>query len=141
MNYILSPDGSTVYVLTPVQSIAASSLDVFLSPSNFTYDYDDEGTLSLTSYNVGFMSGAGGAQIEALYDINMSLPSNEVLAWIQVLNTNDPLNGATSPYLDNAVDPIYPFYSYTFENRDLLSPQMKLIFTTTPGALQLIFKP
>jgi hypothetical protein len=47
---------------------------------------------------------------------------------VQVITTNVPLGGATSPYLDNAGKPTKPFYTYTAENRNPALPANQLNF-------------
>jgi hypothetical protein len=127
MDYILSPDGAVVYRLTTQQTIPASTLDTALLPASYSVTLGSSGSPSVTTYNAGY-DGGGGGQITALYGLGAPLPTGDVLQWVQVVNTNDPANGATSPYLDNAANPSQPFYSYTSENRDPNLPANQLNF-------------
>ncbi|MGH8684274.1 MAG: choice-of-anchor K domain-containing protein, partial [Nitrosospira sp.] len=127
-DFELSPDGSAVVRLVPQGTVTAGSLDTSLLNSGWTATTDTGGALSVTSYNAGFKSGLGGAEIKALYDHGSALGSGKSLEWVQVINTNAPLGGATSPYLDNAGKPSQPFYTYTVENRDPSLPPEKLNF-------------
>lgn len=124
----LSADGSAVVRLTPQGAVTAGSLDTSLLNSGWSATTGTGGSLSVTSYTAGFKSGIGGAEIKALYDNGSALGTGNSLQWVQVLNTNDPLGGKTSPYLDNAGKPTQPFYTYTNENRDPTLPANKLNF-------------
>jgi len=127
-SYALSPDGAAVVRITPQGTVSAGSLDTSLLNTGWTSSTGTGGSLSVTSYTAGFKSGMGGAEIKALYDHGGTLGTGESLEWVQVLNTNDPLGGATSPYLDNAGKPSQPFYTYTAANRDPTLPANKLNF-------------
>ncbi len=135
--YALSPDGSAVVRLTSQTSVSASSFDTALLPSGWTATTGSLGSLSTTGYTAGFRDGSGGAQFTALYDTGLSASSN--INWVQVINTNDPLGGATPPYLDNAGNPSTPFYTFTQQNRDPNLPGNQLNFydfsTRPPGHL------
>lgn len=127
-DFEVSPDGFAVVRLVPQGTVTAGSLDTGLLNSGWTATTGTGGALSVTSYNAGFKSGIGGGEIKALYDHGSALGSGESLEWVQVINTNVPLGGATSPYLDNAGKPSQPFYTYTAENRDPSLPPEKLNF-------------
>lgn len=115
-DYALSPDGAAVVRLTPQGTVAASSLSSSLLPAGWTASSGTGGTASITSYTAAFDGTTGGAEIKAFYDNGGAPPSGSGLQWVQVLSTNLPLGGNTSPYLDNAADTSKPFYSYTVEN-------------------------
>ena len=133
IEYILSPDGSTVYRLVPQGTVSASTLDTSLLANGFTAQTGNTGSVTVTSYNAGF-DGGGGAQIEALYDAGAPLPAGDVLQWVQVITTNAPASGSTSPYLDNAMStdnptaPDEPFYTETVANKTASLPSTELNF-------------
>jgi hypothetical protein len=104
--------------------------DFLFVGSNFTSSKGTGGALLVTGYDAGFRGGLGGAQITALFDTALS--AGQDLQWVQVINTNDPLGGATSPYLDNAANTSLPFYSFTAENRDPALPATQLNFYDFP---------
>jgi hypothetical protein len=114
--YKLSADGLAVVRLTPEQPTAAGSLNTSVLPQDYTYTNGTGGNLTVTDYTAGFRSGIGGAQFQALYDNGTPLAAGQNLEWIQVITTNSPLGGATSPYPDNAANPGAPFYSLTAAN-------------------------
>jgi len=126
--FVLSPDGYAVVRLTPEGTVGASTLNTALLTPGFTSATGTGGSLSVTSYTAAFASGMGGAEIKALYDRGGPLSAGQSLEWVQVITTNAPLGGATSPYLDNAGKPSAPFYTFTAENRDPTLPANKLNF-------------
>jgi len=126
--YRLSPDGASVVRLEPVNAVAASSLDTGLLNTGWSASTGTGGAMSVTAYSADYSRGLGGAVFQALYDNAESLMAGQRLEWIQVIDTNVPLGGATSPYLDNAGKPIRPFYTYTAENRDPYLPENQLNF-------------
>ncbi|NTW53916.1 MAG: autotransporter domain-containing protein [Chlorobaculum sp.] len=129
-DYALSPDGSAVVRLVPQGTVAASTFNTALLTNGYTANTGTGGTLTITSYNAGFKSGTGGGEIKALYDRGAALGTGQGLEWVQVINTNNPLGGATSPYLDNKIPGKQdkPFYSYTQENKDPNLPANQLNF-------------
>ena len=135
--YSLSPDGSTVYRLVAEGPILASSFNTSLLTNGYTATTGSAGSLSLTSYNAGFyvdpLGGIHNAQITALYNFGATLSAGQSLQWVQVVTTNDPAGGASSPYLDNAVNTLQPFYSYTLQNRTSGLPANELNFYDYSG--------
>lgn len=115
-DYALSPNGDAVVRLTPQASIGAGTLNTSLLPSGWTSTTGSGGTMSVTSYNAGFSGATGGGQINALFNLGAAAPAGSYVEWVQVLNTNVPLGGNTSPYLDNAANTAKPFYSLTAAN-------------------------
>lgn len=115
-DYALSPDGAAVVRLAPQSTVAAASLGSSLLPSGWTQAAGSGGAISVTSYKAGFNGATGGAEIKALFTRGSVPPAGSFLEWVQVLNTNVPLGGNTSPYLDNAADTTKPFYSLTSVN-------------------------
>lgn len=115
-DYALSPDGSGVVRLVPSGTVSAGSLNTSLLPSGWTANTGTGGATSISSYNAGFQGSTGGGEIQALFNNSTALASGEYLEWVQVLDTNLPLGGNTSPYLDNAADTTKPFYSLTAAN-------------------------
>lgn len=121
-NFAFSPNGSAVVRLVPSGTVSASSLNTSLLPVGWTADTGTGGTLTVNSYNARFKGSGGGARIRALFDKGTALSLKQYFQWVQVVNTNLPLAGKTSPYLDNGVDPAcgntanQPFYSCTAAN-------------------------
>lgn len=115
-DYALSPTGDAVVRLTPQASIGAGTLNTALLPSGWTSATGSGGTMSVTSYNAGFSGATGGGQINALFNLGAAAPAGSYIEWVQVLSTNVPLGGNTSPYLDNAANTAKPFYSLTAAN-------------------------
>lgn len=126
--FALSPDGATVVRITPQGTVSGSTLDTTLLNTGWTGTVGAGGSASVTSYDARYSGGIGGARFTALYDHGSALGAGESLEWIQVLETNVPLGGATSPYLDNAGKPSQPFYTFTAENRDPALPDNQLNF-------------
>jgi hypothetical protein len=88
--------------------------------------------MEITSYDAKFKSNKGGAEMKALYNNGGALAAGKSLEWVQVITTNSPLGGATSPYLDNQGKPAEPFYTYTAQNRDPALTADKLNFYDFP---------
>lgn len=127
--YALSPDGASVVRLTPQTSVSASSLSAqLLSAYGYSVSATSGDTLSTTLYGAGYVGSSGGAKYTALNDNNASLAPGYSLNWIQVINTNSPAAGATSPYLDNSGSVTSPFYTYTVQNTDPTLPNGQLNF-------------
>lgn len=121
-DYALSPDGASVVRVEGAASIAASSFTTSLAGYGYTTATDNTGSLSVSAYNAGYGSdSSGGGHFEALYSYGSKLPKDTSLSWIQVITTNVPMSGKTSPYLD--IGPTTdchtpaPFYGCTNENR------------------------
>ena len=138
-SFKLSSDGLVVYRIVSQGTVSAATLNPALINGGYTVTTGTGGSVSVTSYNAGFYtsynagvtSGAGGAQITAIYNNGSQLASGQYLQWIQVGTDNDPIAGYTaSPWLDNAnypADPSkgiignptassQPFYSCTLDN-------------------------
>jgi hypothetical protein len=129
VEYVFSPDGFSVYYLTPERTISAGSFNTGLLTEGFTATTGKSGSLSVMTYNVGFSgAGGGGAEIKALYNLEAPLARNQSLQWVQVVSTNDPISGNPFTTLDNAANPSTPFYSYTIENRNPNLPANELNF-------------
>ena len=115
--YVLSPDGAAVVRLESQSTAAASGLSAAMLPSGWSISGTGTGgAMSVSSYTAGFSGATGGAEIKALFDRGSAPGAGSYLEWVQVLNTNVPLGGNTSPYLDNAADTSKPFYSLTAAN-------------------------
>jgi len=127
-DYALSPDGTAVVRIVPQSTIAASTFNNGLLTGGYSSTTGTGGSLSVTSYTSGFSGGLGGAQFQALYDRGSALGTGQSLEWTQVITTNEPLGGATSPHLDNAGKPSEPYYTYTAANRNSSLPADKLNF-------------
>lgn len=69
------------------------------------------GTLTVNSYAAAATASQGGASISIAYSPGPNDPPLASLHWIQVIWTNEPLGGATSPYVDPVPnDDNLPFY-------------------------------
>jgi hypothetical protein len=138
-DYALSPDGSAVVRLVPQGVVGANGLSGTPLPGGYTTAAGSAASTSVTGYTAGFSGGNGGAQFTALYNNGGALGANQSLSWVQVINTNLPLGGAVSPYLDNANNPATPFYSFTNENRNPSLPANQINFydysTRSPASL------
>lgn len=115
--FALSADGAAVVRLQTKGTVGASALASSSLTSGWTATAGSGGSMSVSTYDARFKSGNGGGVIEALYNHGAALPAGKTLEWVQIVTTNDPLNGAKSPYLDNAGKPAEPFYTYTAQNR------------------------
>jgi hypothetical protein len=127
-DFALSPDGGSVVRLVPLDTVAANSINTSLFPSGWSATSGTGGITLISSYQAGYSGLSGGAEIQALFQSDSALPSGSYLEWVQVLNTNLPLGGNTSPYLDNAFDLTKPFYSLTVANTNLSLPSGQLNF-------------
>lgn len=124
--YALSPDGSAVVRVNPVGTASASALTGL--PAGYTSSAGTGGSITTSQYQAGFQGGTGGATIQALYNNGAAPAAGQGLEWVQVITTNNPLGGSSSPYLDNAAAPSKPFYSLTAANLDPSLPASKLNF-------------
>jgi hypothetical protein len=125
-DYVLSSDGSVVYRLTPKGGVASTSLAAgLLTAFGYSVSTDTTGTITVNPYEAGWVEDrkSGGGHFEAVYNHGAPLAAGQTLEWVQVVTTNDPAGGRTSPYLDNANDSTYnpnasqkPFYTLTAQN-------------------------
>ena len=113
----LNPDPVT-YLGTGTQTLRNRLEAEF---SGFTFTYHDEGlsgTLNINRYvatSVG--PHTGGAVFEARYTRVATDPLLINLRYIQLVDTNDPLNGPPGPYIDpRPNDDDLPFYYKTSED-------------------------
>jgi hypothetical protein len=115
----VSPDGAAIVTLNPLGRLAASTFPTALasagfgSPWQFTTAGSFGGSFSVTQYDAGWAGGSasGGGSLGVTYDRGSALPAGRQLQWIQVITTNSPLGGTTSPYLDpRPNDDNLPFY-------------------------------
>jgi hypothetical protein len=115
-DYALSVDGSTVVRLAPQGTATAGSFSPNLLPSGWVSGAVSGGTTSVGVYRAGFEEGSGGAEITATFNKGSPVAEGRKLEWVQVITTNSPFGGVSSPYLDNAANRSAPFYSLTNEN-------------------------
>ncbi|MEB3260043.1 MAG: choice-of-anchor K domain-containing protein [Cyanobacteriota bacterium] len=114
-DYALSPNGLSVVRKVPSGVASAGSLDPSLLPSGWTMNTTTGGSTSITSYSAGFRGTTGGAEFTSLYQ-GVTPVTGSYFEWVQVINTNAPLSGTATTYLDNAADTSRPFYSFTAAN-------------------------
>ena len=117
-SYQLSPDGNAVVRIKPGTSITSAGFDTALLTAEYpTWTVTKaagaaSGVISVDSYDAGWRSGGrGGAKINATYSQANAIAAGRSLQWVQIITTNVPLNGATSPYIDPFPnDDALPFY-------------------------------
>lgn len=118
-DYALSADGNSVVRVVPQGTVSGSGFDSSLitsAYSGWTVNTASGGSVSSSGYAAGWSSGSGGATIQASYSQANAVAAGHSLNWVQVINTNVPLNGATSPYIDPVPnDDNLPFYWTTPE--------------------------
>lgn len=114
--YALSPDGSAVVRLESTSTLSASSGANINLPGSFSATTGSGPSPTVDSFDAGWRGGVGGAEFTATYR-HPDLQPGESINWVQTVDTNAPLGGNTSPYLDNSRNTSVPFYSYTQENR------------------------
>ncbi|GAB2882292.1 hypothetical protein GCM10027277_59020 [Pseudoduganella ginsengisoli] len=130
--FAVSADGSAVVRLHDKGTVAASELKTDMLTKDWTAAAGSGGSMAITNYDAQFKDAKGGAEMRALYDNGGALGSGKSLEWVQIVTTNAPLGGATSPHLDNQGKPAEPFYTFTAQNRDPALPAEKLNFYDFP---------
>lgn len=115
--YALSPDGSAVVRVTPSTSLGSGSFDASLITAAYTGWTVNQsaaasgGSVTLGSYDAGWKDGLGGAKLTATYAQSNNVAAGSLLHWVQVIDTNLPIGGVSSPYLDpRPNDDSLPFY-------------------------------
>ncbi|NEQ36731.1 MAG: hypothetical protein F6K40_10760 [Okeania sp. SIO3I5] len=120
----ISPDGATVTELKPISGLSSSSFNTSSFNNSYggqfsgytvnTTDSNDD-QIAISTYNAGSLGTAAnglsviGGQIIATYQNNV-LPIGTP-NFVQFIDTNRPLGGATPPYLDPVPnDDNLPFY-------------------------------
>jgi hypothetical protein len=117
---VIPPDGDTVTLTPdPVTHVAGASaamqaqLAAAFPAWTFTFAVGGlAGTLNIDQYKAT-SSGAhnGGGLLEATYTRAAGDPTIANLHWIQLVDTNKPLGGTTTPYIDpRPNDDTLPFY-------------------------------
>ena len=120
----ISPDGATVTELKPVTSLSSSSFNTSSFNSSYGGQFDgytintnfsSGDKIAVSTYDAGSTGAAAnglpivGGNIVATYQ-NNTVPT-ETPHFVQFIKTNQPLGGATSPYVDPAPnDDNLPFY-------------------------------
>jgi hypothetical protein len=119
--FSLSLDGNAVARVTATRPISNFAFDSSLITSAFPgWTVNKVGTLSgitTISNNAGWKDpNLGGGKLQARYAQSDAVPAGSTLNWLQVINTNLPLNGPATPYLDpRPNDDSLPFYWTTAE--------------------------
>jgi hypothetical protein len=119
---VLKPDPVTS--LTSVSQALKDELaggDTSFAGWTFDYTFTSlSGTLYVDSYKAGYKAAHhGGGEINLRYKKGTEDPTN--LRWVQLITTTNPLNGATSPYIDpypNDGSDGAPFYYHSGEIAD-----------------------
>lgn len=121
-DYAISPDGNAVVRLTASTALSSAGFDDSLVTSAFPGWTVTKaaaaagGAIAQTTYQAGWQNGSGGARYEADYLQTNSVAAGKQLHYLQVITTNQPLNGAVSPYIDpQPNDDNLPFYWTTGE--------------------------
>ena len=103
---------NTIQRLSGPSADAVTALERDFSDWNLGYNYDQEwtGTLDILDYSAhDYGQHIMGADLYATY--SHEGPPIDRFRWIQIIITNDPLNGGTSPYVDPFPnDDTKPFY-------------------------------
>ncbi len=100
--YAVSPDGNAVVRIINPEGAAP------LNTALITAAYPDltvtnggvPGRFSIGNYSAAWNGTNGGAQFGGLYNQTANIGANSSLNFIQIVNTNAPLGGAASPYID-----------------------------------------
>lgn len=112
--FALSPDGNAVVRITP--QTGAPALDTSLVTGAYpgwtvTNGAAPGGSFTTSTYTAGWSGGGGGAQFVGGYSQTNGVSSGSQLNYIQMINTNVPQPGVTSPYIDpQPNDDTLPFY-------------------------------
>lgn len=118
-NYALSPDGNAVVRLESSTPLASSSFNTSLITSAYAgwtvnTSGGAAGSIATTKYAAGWdpaIANRGGGIFEATYSQAGAVASGHSLQWVQVINTNIPQPGVSSPYIDpQPNDDALPFY-------------------------------
>jgi hypothetical protein len=119
----ISPDGSTVVNLKPISSLSPSSFNKASFDSSYGGQFsgytvntkDSKGDhIDISTYDAGIKGSYKGlpiigGKIDATYQNDTALTG--IPNFVQFVNTNQPANGAISPYVDPAKnDDNLPFY-------------------------------
>lgn len=128
-SYALSPDGNAAIQLMPFTSVSRNDFDTSLLTSQYNgwmVNKAEEGEVTLDTYDAMWNSTIiGGGTIELAYTQSAPVPGGNTLNWIQVIDTNIPLGGATPPYIDPVPnDDDLPFYWTASEQMDNSTSQM-----------------
>jgi hypothetical protein len=139
-SYKLSPDGNTVVRLDPTVSISNSTFNASLITSAYpgwtvnNATSATGSTLSTSLYEAAWSSATlGGANLNAKYSQSNAVPAGSSLNWVQVVTTNTPLPGRSSPSLDPSPtygDPLY--WPDELLPANLASTQKTVNFTDGP---------
>lgn len=121
-DYAIAPDGNAVVRVTASGALTSAGFDASLVTSAYPGWTVTKaaaaagGAIAQTTYQAGWENGGGGAKFEADYLQTNSVAAGKQLHYLQVITTNDPLNGAVSPYIDpQPNDDNLPFYWTTGE--------------------------
>lgn len=121
--YALSPDGNAVIRLTPSASLGSAGFDASLLTSAYAGWTVNKapavagGGITTNTYEAAWGSPTGGgAQFVANYSQANAVAAGSRLHYVQIISTNLPLGGSTSPYIDpRPNDDNLPFYWTTAE--------------------------
>ncbi len=131
---VVAPDGDTVTLNPdPVTYLGAATANMQATLAgewpDWSFDFSQfgilDGTLNIETYRAETNGPhTGGGKLEATYTRDANDPLIEHLYWIQMVDTNRPAGGSTSPYIDprpNDDPPPFlplPFYWTLVEDND-----------------------
>ncbi|SEL89348.1 PEP-CTERM protein-sorting domain-containing protein [Roseateles sp. YR242] len=120
-DYALSPDGNTVVRVVPQTTISSASFNTALLTGEYpgwTVSLANAagGVVTPGTYTAGWQGGGGGAMFTASYSQTNAVAAGHQLHWVQVIDTNQPAGGTSTPYIDpRPNDDTLPFYWTTAE--------------------------
>lgn len=117
-DYALSPDGNTVVRTTASGALSSAGFDASLITSAYPGWTVNKGAaaaggaIAQVTYEAAWKTATtGGARFVADYSQTNAVAAGSKLHWVQIIDTNQPLGGATSPYVDpRPNDDNLPFY-------------------------------
>ncbi len=126
-DYALSGDGNAVIRITEATTLSSGSFKTSTVTSSYpgwtVSTGATAGSFSTTSYSAGWNGLSGGASFTGQYTQATPVVSGHQLHFVQFINTNVPLGGATSPYIDpQPNDDTLPFYWTTSEVAGFSTP-------------------
>jgi hypothetical protein len=120
--YQLSSDGNAVVRVTPTSVLSSSSFNSSLVTAAFPgwtvtkAGSAPGGNIAVTQYDAGWSGNGGGAKLLTSYSQTNAVGAGQQLHYLQFVDTNLPLGGSSTPYIDpRPNDDTLPFYWTTSE--------------------------